>query len=1051
MAIKRDAMYTLGEYLLQEALPDEIRDKTQGKALTKKELQTHMSAYAKENPEGFVKAVGRLKETGDTVSTLEGLTVGLDDIAPDYSARNPIMRKALLEVRKVRSPTARRKIIAKAEKEILEQTKSHPGSLTVMAKSGGRGNMAQLMKTVSSPVAVNGNDGQMAPWLITHSYSEGLSPAESWIAGAESRRNVIQSTGSVVEPGAAAKVIINNMSDLVVTELDCRTRRGIRLPVEDQIIDRVLARPAGEFQADTIVTPEVAQALRKGGTPFIWVRSPTTCASRSGVCQRCVGLDEWGKLHPVGTNVGVRSAQALSEPLTQFTLNAKHAVRTVGSNDSAKELRGLHGFRMITEMPESFTARAILSRTDGTVAEVKKAPQGGHFITVGDERHYAVPGNTPIVRVGAKLEAGDALTDGTAMPDDLVRYKGIGEGRRYMADQLVQLYRRQGVDLDRRHAELLAKNAINYVQIDADPTKRFIPGEIVAYGEVERALARKTKDVPLKEAVNLTLGGPVLHYSIGTRLTPSVVRVLKDEGVTEVPIATSGPSFSPVVKSLIQNPLLSDDWMSRLSHRYLKKTLVDGAGFGFTTDISGTNPVPAYAMGVPFGSGADGSYMNMWAGAAEPGLGVPKPTVASASAFQSFAAINDVKLGQEKQAAGWPRQVGRILTPSAKKPAAPVVAQGIGSKLKKVLIGNGQRLEDLPDNKVVSSWGAGDFEAFEADKLQKWLPKNLQKQVNFFDGPGQTLTDEGASRYRAIDSLLDSIGTRNLDKKPFAPEELAELSRVGVSLSPQDFEHIQRMRGGVLPQTLRGIRQVAFGDAPFRTLKQRYQMGGIFGPRGVIAGDLAIDPALTRVIREAKSQGWSKDRAKRLALYGGMDLANKGLSYGMPAYMAYQLATKGAPPHETKGEALGGVVGNTLGWAAAAPMGLLGSFPLGIGSEVAGRRIGRKLDPPDETAKPLAPPPRQHVGPPPQRRLPLDPATLQFAQEAFWSGHPTAQLLNLGYQGAETAAERARRLYAERMATGAAGLSPTAQHLYRSNYITPGQTGLAPQDPARYG
>jgi hypothetical protein len=596
---------TFGRFLLNEALPDDMHFDG---PVTKKDLQRQMKSYAQRDPKGYVQTVVKLKKVGDDVATWEGLSVGLDDIQPDYTRRDPIIKDALRRVAATNSVAQKRKILNETEKKIVKLTGSHPSDMTLMAKSGGRGSIPQLMKTVSSPIAATDTHGEIEPWLITKSYAEGLNPADAWVTGAEARRGVIASTGAVVEPGSVSKVVTTNMQNLVITKADCGTSEGMMLPVSDQIEDRYLARPVAGYIRNTLITPEVANELSKKKVRQVQVRSPMTCDVDDGVCQKCMGSNEWGRDFSIGSNVGMRSAQALTEPLTQFVLNAKHGVRLAGGDTDSKALIGLEGFRVLTEVPKSFTQRAAIARKPGKVEEVKKAPQGGWHITVAGQQYYTPPRLKPTVRVGDFIEAGDALTEGVAMPDDVVQHKGIGEGRRYLSSQLTNLYRRQGVDIDRRHTELLARNAVNYVRIDQDPTDTFIPGDVVKYRDVKKVLATKGRSVPLLQAKGKSLATPTLHYTAGTLITQSVVDTLRREGVDRVEVSKGGPSFEPIMKSMIRTPLLDDDWMSRLSHRYLKKTLVEGAGFGMSTDTAGTNPVPAYIMGSHFGMGMDGKY-----------------------------------------------------------------------------------------------------------------------------------------------------------------------------------------------------------------------------------------------------------------------------------------------------------------------------------------------------------------------------------------------------------------------------------------------------------
>jgi biotin carboxyl carrier protein len=66
--------------------------------------------------------------------------------------------------------------------------------------------------------------------------------------------------------------------------------------------------------------------------------------------------------------------------------------------------------------PKVFPGGAILSKVDGRVTEVRKAPQGGSFITVGNTTVYSPIARTVKVKVGDTVEAGDMLTNGVPNP-----------------------------------------------------------------------------------------------------------------------------------------------------------------------------------------------------------------------------------------------------------------------------------------------------------------------------------------------------------------------------------------------------------------------------------------------------------------------------------------------------------------------------------------------------------------------------------------------------------------------------------------------------------
>jgi DNA-directed RNA polymerase subunit beta' len=590
---------TLGRHLVDSALPEKWRGG--GGVLTKTSLNELLVGVAKGSPEKYPDVVTKLKRLGDEIATLDGISVGLDDIAPKHDERDAALRPHVDAFRKATSFSDKEKALSGAQNAMLELAKKHPGTMGEMVRSGGRGNAAQLMRAVGAPVMVRDSKGKIVPWLIDKSFSEGLKPADAWVAGGEARVNAVLSNISVVEPGDLAKILVNNMSDQLVTTPDCGTKNGVAmLGIDPHIIDRY------EANTNRLITPKVASQLAASGKSVV-VRSPMTCEAAHGVCQKCQGLSPTGTLHSIGTNVGVRAAQALSEPLTQFSLNAKHGGRVGGSTE--KVLEGIKGVRALLEIPTSFAHKAVLADRDGNVSSVDKAPQGGHYVSIDNARHYVPPDHRVLVGVGQSMYAGDALSDGVPKPDEVVRHKGLGDGRRYLVDALADVYKRSGSEVDKRHLETLAKSVLNHVQItDPGPDDAFIKGDIVDYNKFHAALAASRRRVPLDEAHGETLADGVLHYTAGTAVTPTIASTLQRHGITSVSIADAGPRATPLMRPASRTPLLNPDWMARLAHRYLKESLLQGIWRGDVSNLHGASPVPAYVAGVEFGQGADGGY-----------------------------------------------------------------------------------------------------------------------------------------------------------------------------------------------------------------------------------------------------------------------------------------------------------------------------------------------------------------------------------------------------------------------------------------------------------
>ena len=594
---------TFGQLLVNNVLPSDLRSDD---TLDKKTLYKKLYQHARRDPEDAARRMDKIRALGHELATTEGISITLDDIEPRYKERDAVTRPLLNKIRHISDPRKRAAEIEKAQAKLLSATKRFGGSQGMLVSSGTKGKPPQLMRMSMAPMAARDPHGGAYPWLIHHSHAEGLRPSEMYSSNFETRNNQVASFLQITEPGDFAKIMVNNMNDQMILSEDCGTKNGILMSTDDaNIVDRVMARSEKGFRAGTIITPQVFSRLRKKRGQ-IMVRSPMTCELNDGVCQKCYGYDEKGKMHTLGTNVGVRSAQALTEPLTQFQLSAKHGVRQAGTDRT--KLEGLSGLRQFLEMPKSFTNKATLSDVRGKVSKVEEAPQGGHRVYVGDKEYYTPPHLPPVVRKGDAVAPGDALSDGIPMPNEVVQHKGLGEGRRYLVGRLHDLYSTQGLDVDKRHLEILARSHLNHVQIDNDPEDRYYPGEIVNYTTFMKNLASDVKKVPVSKSLGQIMAGGHLHHTAGTEITPEIKSELSKGGIKEVSVARKPPEVSFVTRPITRNPLLNPDWMARLGHRHLKESMLEGAYFGQSSNIHSTHPIPAYTYGAEFGRGPKGRY-----------------------------------------------------------------------------------------------------------------------------------------------------------------------------------------------------------------------------------------------------------------------------------------------------------------------------------------------------------------------------------------------------------------------------------------------------------
>lgn len=281
--------------------------------------------------------------------------------------------------------------------------------------------------------------------------------------------------------------------------------------------------------------------------------------------------------------------------------SSKHSGGIAGAA-GAGAISGFKYINQLVQVPKRFQGGARHAQVDGTVTNVEKAPQGGHYVSVGNERHYVGDGYGLKVKIGDKVEAGDTLSEGIPNPAEIVRHKGVGEGRRYFIDGFRKALEESGVAGNRRNIELLSRGLINHVRVNEE-VGDFVPGDRVPYQAVERAWTPRegSQKQAVKSAVGKYLERPVLHYTVGTRLQPSMAKTLEQYGVSEVETHEDPPPFEPEMVRAMENVAHDPDWMTRFLGAHQQKSLLRGAHRGDVSDTAGTSFVPALSQGKGFG------------------------------------------------------------------------------------------------------------------------------------------------------------------------------------------------------------------------------------------------------------------------------------------------------------------------------------------------------------------------------------------------------------------------------------------------------------------
>ena len=80
---------------------------------------------------------------------------------------------------------------------------------------------------------------------------------------------------------------------------------------------------------------------------------------------------------------------------------------------------------------------------------------------------------------GDRVSAGDQLTSGTPVLHDILRILGPDIAQKYIVDQIQQIYRLQGIDINDRHIELIVRQMLRKVRVvDAGDTDFLISDRV---------------------------------------------------------------------------------------------------------------------------------------------------------------------------------------------------------------------------------------------------------------------------------------------------------------------------------------------------------------------------------------------------------------------------------------------------------------------------------------------------------------------------------------------------------------------------------------------
>jgi len=599
---------TAGRLLFEDSLPDEFQDAA--KDLNKGKYYDLLTKIADKYPEKYKDILHKLnKVTAHAVTNYGGVSsIALKDfeLSDELKQLRNVHKKKVDDINQSNlSDDVKRKqivdyLLPEMEKvqNMIKKMDGSSNSLISQLSTGARGNPAQVMQLMYGDMMIVDANNDIIPIAGLQGYGEGVTTPQYWAATYGARKGGADVQFATADSGYYGKLLTQGVQRVTVTEDDCGTDDcGIKVNGSDkENIGTVLLRSVNGLPKGTVIGKEHLPII---DGEDIYVRSTTTCTSAEGVCAKCAGIREKGSFPEIGDSIGVTASRAIAEPVTQGSLGSKHTGGVAGIDD--KKIDGFKEMAQFINVPNTFIGAAILSTTDGRISNIVKAAQGGHYVSVGSEKHY-VPNDTAVsVKIGDIVTSGDMLSKGTPNPAEIVKYKGIGEGRRYFAEQYHKILTDNGAGTDKRNVEAAAKGLINRVRItDPEGYDGHFINDLVSYDDVARHYKpRKTSHIlDVGRTRGQYLETPTLHYSIGTRMTPSVIKNLSDAKISSIVVNDKPPPFEPEMARVMAASETDKDWKVRLGGFNLKRSLVDAASKGSTSNTKkSTSYIPSVIAG----------------------------------------------------------------------------------------------------------------------------------------------------------------------------------------------------------------------------------------------------------------------------------------------------------------------------------------------------------------------------------------------------------------------------------------------------------------------
>ena len=514
---------TVGRFILNKKIPQDLgfvnREEDPysleiDRVVSKKTLGTILDkCYQKHGNIVTSKLLDHIKSTGYKHSTLSAVSISMADVAVPKE-KTALIEKAQKEVEKYEK-AYRDGFMTEEERyegviniwngitdeitDALMKSLDPLNNIFIMADSGARGSKNQIRQLGGMRGLMASSTGKTVEIPIKSNFREGLSVLEFFLSSHGSRKGLSDIALKTADSGYLTRRLVDVSQDVIVTEDDCHTDEGHTVrtirdgkEILEELEERLIGRYAFEdvinpkdgsiiVKKDELIDEDTAHFIQEIGIEEVKVRSVLTCQTKHGVCAKCYGRNlATGNNVNIGESVGIIAAQSIGEPGTQLTMRNFHSGGVANADDITQGL---------PRVEELFEARkpkgqAQIAQISGVVSINEDDPQQRIVVITDDKEGTAVehPVNYAArlkVHEGDYIEKGKEITEGNASPQEIMKVLGVEGVEDYIIKEVQRVYRMTGIDINDKHIEIICKQMLKKVRIEAQNDSSFLPGALV--------------------------------------------------------------------------------------------------------------------------------------------------------------------------------------------------------------------------------------------------------------------------------------------------------------------------------------------------------------------------------------------------------------------------------------------------------------------------------------------------------------------------------------------------------------------------------------------